>query len=152
MPTNPSARPTTSLEAANSYFQTRLRADAWFDADSATREAALNAASRILGRSFRFSHDARYLNENGVLVWREEIIDALCEEAFWLIRYDADAGAELAARGLVRAALAGAEATFQVGARSTLLCELARRYVGALGVLVSDESPLGELTSTPLAF
>lgn len=152
MTTPSSPRPTITLDAANSYFQTRTRAEAWFQAPDATRAAALETASRILGRAYRFTSDARYVDANGADAWREEILDALCEEAYWLMRYDADANAELVARGVRRAAIAGLEASFDSALRSTMLCELARRYVGELGVLVDPDKPLGSLTSTPLAF
>lgn len=105
MTTPSSPRPTITLDAANSYFQTRTRAEAWFQAPDATRAAALETASRILGRAYRFTSDARYVDANGADAWREEILDALCEEAYWLMRYDADSNAELVARGVRRAAL-----------------------------------------------
>ena len=144
-------RPTRALDDANAYFAARGRADAWFDATEAERRGALEQASMLLGAAFRFRDDARELNAVGELVWREEILAALCEEALWLLRCDPTQPSKLAALGATSVKIGELAAQFDRADAARVICEAAKILVGERGELVANDSPIDSFASTPLA-
>ena len=75
-----------TLADAESYFATRLRADAWRAATVDERSQALALAVALLEAACRFEPDATTYDARGNPTWRPRIVAAFCEEALWLLQ------------------------------------------------------------------
>ena len=72
--------PAVTDERAEAYFARRLWSDAWRAAGGADRRKALDGAAALLAAAFLWDDEAR---PGGV--WRDEVLDLVCEEALWLL-------------------------------------------------------------------
>ena len=140
-----------ALERADAYFNERPNADDWFARTTTERVKALALAGRVMASSFVFNESAYVEREQGAPPqWRDEILDATCEEALWLTRRDPTQLPDLLTLGLVKGTVGPLSATFDRAFVTPLVCATARRLVGTLGEYVDLERDV-EITSTPLA-
>ena len=140
-----------TLADAESYFATRLRADAWRAATVDERSQALALAVALLEAACRFEPDATIADAQGNPTWRPRIDAAFCEEALWLLQRTEPQGATLRALGVTRATVGGIEASFSREDAQGLVCPMARQLVGRLGYFEPDSAQGGAFSSTPLA-
>lgn len=140
-----------TLADAESYFATRLRADAWRGATVEERSQALALAVALLEAACRFEPDATIADAQGNPTWRPRIVAAFCEEALWLLQRTEPQGATLRALGVTRATVGGIEASFSREDAQGLVCPMARQLVGRLGYFEPDSAQGGAFSSTPLA-
>ncbi len=140
-------RPNVTLAAATTYFDGRLYADAWTNAEPSDREKALTQASFLVAGAFSFSANAYAVDAYGVTTWHERVIAAVCEEALWLLKRDPTNYPELLTLGLAEGSVASLCAKFDRRFLAPLICDAAKNLVGELGSLLED----GSCRSTPLA-
>ncbi len=141
-----------SVADADEYFNTRLNSDAWLNADTATKEAALIQATRTIDvlydwsgektssdqpldwpRSGVYDCDGNELDENTI---PEAVENATCEEAIYLISGDPLTTPSLISQGFKRAKLGDME--IEVADSSSLIlpdkiASMARDFLDCLG-------------------
>lgn len=130
-----------SVTDAENYFAKRLRATTWNAADTTQKSQALTQASFLVSGAFVFYDSAFSIQDDGeTVVWDDQIVAAVCEEALWLLSHDPDAIPDALFKGISQASAGSVSATFDRDFVCPWICKTARLMVGDLGLFLGDDS------------
>ncbi len=136
--------PAVTDERAEAYFARRLWSDAWRAAGGADRRKALDGAAALLAAAFLWDDEAR---PGGV--WRDEVLDLVCEEALWLLERGGEPNP--GALGVRRASAGPIAVTFADGGAPGPAAGLISPAVAELAAAWGrPASGAGRIRSTPL--
>lgn len=136
-----------SLADAETYFANRLRTTTWDEADATQKSQALTQASFLVSGAFVLYDSAFSIQDDGTVIWNDQIIAAVCEQALWLLSHDPDAIPESLFKGISQASAGSVSATFDRDFVCPWICKTARLMVGDLGLFLGDDSEGSARTS-----
>ncbi len=123
-----------TIEYANEYFQNRLHAESWGQADESTKEKALQQATRAIDRQLL---RGRKTNPEQELAFPrhpdtevpEVVKEACCEEAFVILESGNSQRRKLQQEGVQSFSLGNMSETFAAGAGKGLLSQEAKELL-----------------------
>lgn len=123
-----------TLEEANTYFESRLHAEAWTNASDADKQKALEMATRAIDRTpvkgVKTSYDQtnqfpRYPD----MEVPQTVKDACCEEALAILERGNSQRRKLQAEGVTSVSIGGLSETYAVGSGRGLLSQEAKELL-----------------------
>ena len=122
------------IEGANEYFEGRLHAESWFEADDSTKEKALKQATKTIDRQ---RLNGRKTNPSQPLVFPrypdkeipEAVKEACCEEALALLERGNSQRRKLQQEGVQSFTLGNMSETYAPGGGRGLLSQTAKELL-----------------------
>lgn len=123
-----------TLEEANTYFASRLHAEAWTSATDTDKQKALDMATRAIDRTPVKGVKATYDQVNQFPRYPDTEVpqavkDACCEEALALLERGNSQRRKLQAEGVTSVSIGGLSETYAVGSGRGLLSQEAKELL-----------------------
>lgn len=143
-----------SFSEAETYFAGRPFSDDWEEASNALKIKCLDWAELLLDSAYNWADKAFIIDNNGEITVHDRLKKALCEEALWLIQYNASYGDSKMVRDIESLSINGINAKFSSHSEKTVKNEIISPncflLLGDFGTLRKENDENGKILSTML--
>lgn len=143
-----------TFSEAETYFIGRPFSNDWEETSNDLKIKCLDWAELLLDSAFDWSEKAFSTNDHGEIIVNAKIKNAICEQALWLIQYNANYACSQIARDLESLSINGINAKFSsktgVSSSHEILSPNCILFLKNLGVLRKENNENGKILSTLL--